>query len=194
MPAFIDSTTFPAFYELPSSSTAITTGSPPADWFLVAQIKENMTITKPTVIARDRTGAEFAVTFDDGDHRGLGDGKARLKKGHTLVVPRATRTDREGEAKKAIVRVPEGASAGVKVIPGSLEQVFELGLVLLGIEESSAKKCAACGEAEGERPLLRCTGCGAAAYCSKACQVRGWSEMGHKANCKVIKSIKEIWP
>lgn len=159
-----------------------------------------MTITKTTLVVRDRAGVDFAVTFDDGDHRGLpsnGNEPLRFRKGHTLVVPRATRTDREGEGKKAVVRVPAGQSGGVRVVPGGLEQVLELGQVLAAGEEGVAKKkCAACGEAEEDdgKPLLRCTGCGAAAYCSKACQVRGWSELGHKSNCKVVKSIREIWP
>jgi hypothetical protein len=26
------------------------------------------------------------------------------------------------------------------------------------------------------------------------CQVKGWNEMGHKADCKVIKAIRAIWP
>ncbi|KAI0836699.1 hypothetical protein F5Y06DRAFT_101084 [Hypoxylon sp. FL0890] len=196
MPVFTDSTLFPTFHELPkfASPTSTSGGEAKGDWFLLAQIKEDMTITKPTVIVRDRSGTEFAVTFDDGDHRGMG---LKFRKGHTLVVPRASRMDRD-EGKKAIVRVPEGQGPRVRLVPGSLEQVLELGEVLAGIEEQGRgkkKKCAACGGAEKEGlMLMRCTGCGAAAYCSKACQVRGWSEMGHKANCKVIRSIKEIWP
>ncbi|KAI2776336.1 hypothetical protein F4815DRAFT_358185 [Daldinia loculata] len=191
MPLFADPTIFPSFNELPSS---LTPPAPTADWFLLAQIKEDMTITKPTVIVRDRTGVEFAVTFEDGDHRGLGQGGVRFRKGHTLVVPRATRTDR-GEGKKAIVRVPPGEGAGVRILPAGLDQVFEIGAVLDGIEGAArGKKCAACGkEEEAEYSLMRCTGCGVVAYCSKACQVQGWSELGHKANCKVIRSIKEIW-
>ncbi|KAI1105304.1 hypothetical protein F4804DRAFT_304485 [Jackrogersella minutella] len=207
MPMFTDSATFPTFNELPSASSLAASSATPAAWFLLAQIKEDMTITKPTVIVRDRSGAEYAVTFDDGDHRGLGgiNTKARFRKGHTLVVPRAARTDREG--KKAVVRVPEGEGAAVRVLPGSLEQVSELGEVLAGIEETEPermkrRRCGACGrgegksegEGEGKRPLMQCMGCGAAAYCSKECQARGWNEMGHKTNCKVIKAIKEIWP
>ncbi|KAI0179532.1 hypothetical protein GGR52DRAFT_310583 [Hypoxylon sp. FL1284] len=197
MPVFTDPSTYPSFQELPSASSSSPSS---ADWFLLAQIKENMTITKPTVIARDRAGAEFAITFEDGNHRGLpssnGGSPPRLRKGHTLVVPRAARTDREGEAKKAVVRVPAGRGAAVRVLPGALDQVLELGAVLDGIGEAGKpRKCAACGELEtGEKSLMRCTGCGAAAYCSKECQVRGWGELGHKSNCKVIKSIKEIWP
>ncbi|KAI1370495.1 hypothetical protein F4677DRAFT_465096 [Hypoxylon crocopeplum] len=197
MPAFTNPALFPSFHELPSSSPPSASAD---NWFLLAQIKEDMTITKPTLIVRDRAGVDFAVTFDDGDHRGLGGGgagKARFRKGHTLVVPRATRTDRE-DGKKAVVRVPEGRGKETRVVPGSLEQVLELGGVVAGIEEGEGegKKCAACGEvgSEGEGALMKCTGCGVAAYCSKACQVRGWREMGHKSNCKVIKAIKEIWP
>ncbi|OTB10676.1 hypothetical protein K445DRAFT_16458 [Daldinia sp. EC12] len=194
MPIFADPALFPSFHELPSSSTP-PSPAPTADWFLLAQIKEDMTITKPTVIVRDRSGADFAVTFEDGDHRGLGQGGIRFRKGHTLVVPRATRTDR-GEGKQAIVRVPSGEGANVRILPAGLDQVFEIGAVLDGIEGvGKGKKCAACGEEEEgvEHQLMRCTGCGVVAYCSKACQVRGWSELGHKANCKVIRSIKEIW-
>ncbi|KAI1763807.1 hypothetical protein GGR53DRAFT_466942 [Hypoxylon sp. FL1150] len=233
MPAFTDPHAFPTFQELPSSTATTTTttslpSTPPAPdntWFLLAQIRENMTITKPTLVVRDRAGLDFAVTFDDGDHRGLplsspssssSSSPPRFRRGHTLVVPRATRTDREGEGegrgnnnkKKAVVRVPAGQSGGVRVIPGGLEQVVEMGRVVDGMQQGAdAKKCAACGEAEGEgegegqgegqgkgKVLMRCTGCGVAAYCSKACQARGWSEMGHKSNCKVVKSIKEIWP
>ncbi|KAI2625657.1 hypothetical protein GGR54DRAFT_654038 [Hypoxylon sp. NC1633] len=210
MPEFTDPIVFPAFHELPSSTPSSTDADAGADWFLLAQIKEDMTITKPTVIARDRTGADFAVTFDDGDHRGLASASGgaapqrfRFRKGHTLVVPRATRTDRGGEGKKAVVRVPAGRGAETSVIPAGLDQVLELGRVVAGIGaegegEGGGKKCAACGKVEGDgeggRPLMRCTGCGAAAYCGKECQVRGWAEMGHKANCKVIKAIKEIWP
>ncbi|KAI0099388.1 hypothetical protein F4814DRAFT_113033 [Daldinia grandis] len=210
MPSFANAAIFPSFNELPSSSSSSSSSpsTPPAptaaDWFLLAQIKEDMTITKPTVIARDRSGAEFAVTFEDGDHRGLGQGGVCFRKGHTLVVPRATRTDR-GEGKKAIVRVPPGEGAGVRIVPAGLDQVFEIGAVLEGIEGAGrGKRCAACGkgqEEEGEeeeegteQSLMRCTGCGVVAYCSKTCQVQGWGELGHKANCKVIRSIKEIWP
>ncbi|KAI1205160.1 uncharacterized protein F4807DRAFT_471283 [Annulohypoxylon truncatum] len=201
MPNFTNPQTFPTFAELPPSSTP----SPPTpSWFLLAQIKENMTITKPTLVVRDRSGTDFAVTFDDGDHHGLdgSDGtKLRFRKGHTLVVPRAARTDR-GEGKKALVRVSEGRGREVRVLPASLERVVGLGALVDEEEEGGGEKkkgCAACGkegevEGEGERKLMRCTGCGVVAYCSKECQVRGWNEMGHKADCKVLKGIREIWP
>ncbi|KAI1086937.1 hypothetical protein F5B19DRAFT_100747 [Rostrohypoxylon terebratum] len=210
MPAFTNPQTFPTFDELPSSSSASSTPNP-SPWFLLAQIKENMTITKPTLVVRDRANIDFAVTFDDGDHHGLagaGGEKLRFRKGYTLVVPRATRTDR-GEGKKALVRVPEGQGREVRVVPGSLERVLALGAELDGLMggengDEEVKRCAACGkegakgegegEGDGGLKLMRCTGCGVVAYCSKECQVQGWNEKGHKADCKVLKGIKEIWP
>jgi hypothetical protein len=67
--------------------------------------------------------------------------------------------------------------------------------------------------------LSKCTGCESVAYCGKVstiivtsthevdscvaqnqltsqmqeCQVKGWTELGHKSDCKIIKSIKGIW-
>lgn len=107
---------FPAFYELPAVSEIPGPGSrspvPDAadgNWWLLAQIKENMTITQPTLIATDRTGVDFALLFEDGLSL------RAFRKGFTLAVPGARRTDREGEGKKAVVRVPAGRGADVKV-------------------------------------------------------------------------------
>ncbi|KAI8633559.1 hypothetical protein F5Y19DRAFT_414080 [Xylariaceae sp. FL1651] len=184
-----DASQFPTFYELPAASDssgsktdAQSSDSLDGGWCLLAQVKENMTITQPTLIVTDRTGVDFALLFQDSmSLKGF-------RKGYTIAVPRATRTEREGEGKKAIVRVPAGRGSDVTVIPGSLERVFELAVVM-GSEEVS-RKCAACGKTEDT--LMKCTGCGFTAYCGKACQVRGWSDMDHKSNCKVLKAMKDI--
>ncbi|KAI0812213.1 hypothetical protein GGR55DRAFT_677805 [Xylaria sp. FL0064] len=184
MSRFTDTSHFPAFYELPAVSRSEQRDEPPdRRWWLLAQVKENMTITKPTLIVTDRTGVDFALLFED---------KMVLKgfrKGYTIAVPRARRTDREGDGKKAVVHVPVGSGADVKVIPGRLERVLELGVVLDG-EEDRVAKCAGCGKTEGG--FMKCTGCGFAAYCGKDCQVKGWNEMDHKANCKVLKALRDI--
>ncbi|RYP09887.1 hypothetical protein DL764_001021 [Monosporascus ibericus] len=200
MSDFSDSAVFPPFAELPpaggssigtdgstiststSTNATSTTKAGSGGWFLLAQIKEDMTITKPTLIVTDSAGVDFAVTFEDAALNLRGDLGAR--KGYTLVVPGARRTNREG--KKAVVRVEVGRGGQVRVIPGSLEQVLELGRVVGS--ETVGKQCAACGKTDG--PLMRCKGCSTASYCSK---VNGWSELGHKSNCKVLKSIREIW-
>ncbi|RYP71124.1 hypothetical protein DL771_005058 [Monosporascus sp. 5C6A] len=203
MTDFSNSAVFPPFGELPpadasstgtdgstastgTSTTATATAKAGSSgWFLLAQIKEDMTITKPTLIVTDRAGIDFAVTFEDAGLNLRGDLGAR--KGYTLVVPAARRTDRE--EKKAVVRVEAGRGRQARVIPGSLERVLELGRVVGS--ETVGKQCAACGKTD--EPLMRCKGCSTASYCSKACQANGWSELGHKSNCKVLKSIRNIW-
>lgn len=111
MPDFTDDTLFPTFYTLPTTTT-----DEPAqedrDWFMVAEVKNNMTITKPTLIATDRGGMDFAVTFEE--DRGW-DLKARgLKKGATMVVPRARRVDK-GPGRKDVLVVEREDCESVKV-------------------------------------------------------------------------------
>ncbi|TGJ81493.1 hypothetical protein E0Z10_g7279 [Xylaria hypoxylon] len=111
MSKFADPSQFPTFYELPAAASAAGQASTSSDesWCLLAQIKENMTITKPTLIVTDRTGVDFALLFEDAiSLKGF-------RKAYTVVVPNARRTDREGDGKKAVVRVPAGRSAEVKV-------------------------------------------------------------------------------
>ncbi|KAK8092954.1 glycosyl hydrolase family 76 [Apiospora kogelbergensis] len=198
MPDFTDPAQFPAFYELPSDAeiaNAPAEGLAGAAWWMLAQVKVNMTLTKPTLIVTDRRGLDFAVTFEDSsmDLKGY-------RKGYTMVVPRAQRTDRE-EGKKAVMRIEAKDCKSVQVIPAKMAQLLELGQVLDMMSaddgaEGKVQKCAACGKTEGS--LARCTGCGTVRYCSKTCeqecQLKGWSELGHKSNCKSLKAIKTIWP
>ncbi|KAI1170455.1 hypothetical protein F4777DRAFT_583907 [Nemania sp. FL0916] len=188
---FSNTSHYPAFSELPAVSTDQSPNaqpppiSPPeaTTWWLLAQIKENMTITQPTLIVTDRTGVDFALLFDDHTANLRG-----FKKGYTLAVPGARRTERAGVGKKAVVHVPADRTAEVKVVPGSLERVLELGVVLGS--EGGGGKCAACGDEEGM--LMKCTGCAVAAYCGKDCQVKAWGEMGHKLNCKVLRALQDV--
>ncbi|KAK7917413.1 hypothetical protein PG985_011021 [Apiospora marii] len=193
MPDFTDPAMFPAFYELPSDveiANAPAEGVEAAAWWMLAQVKVNMTLTKPTLIVTDRRGLDFAVTFEDSgmDLKGY-------KKGYTMVVPRAQRTDRE-EGKKAVMRIEAGDCKSVQVIPAKMEHLLELGQVvdmMRGDEaEGKEQKCGACGKTDAS--LSKCTGCGTVRYCSKECQLKGWSELGHKSNCKSLKAIKTIWP
>ncbi|KAI0206045.1 hypothetical protein F4808DRAFT_189837 [Astrocystis sublimbata] len=184
---FANAVQYPSFYELPAihenSAHSADDLQSSGSWCLLAQIKENMTLTKPTLIVTDRTGMDFALLFEDMMNlKALG-----FKKGHTVAIPDARRTEREGEGKKAVVRVPVGRGVDVKVIPGNLARVLELGLLLE--VEGLGQKCAACGTTEGS--FQKCTGCGFAAYCGKDCQVKGWGEMDHKSNCKVLKALRD---
>lgn len=79
---------------------------------MVAQVKNNMTITKPTLIVTDKSGMDFAVTFEEDrayDLKGRG-----LKKGNTMVIPNARRLEK-GPGKKDVVVIEKDDCEKVKV-------------------------------------------------------------------------------
>ncbi|KAH7357884.1 hypothetical protein B0T11DRAFT_283282 [Plectosphaerella cucumerina] len=164
--------------------------------FLLAQVKQNMTITKPTLIATDASGVDFAITFED---RGID--LRPVKMGWTVVIPGATRTAPPADgSKKGFVRVPEGRGTGVHYIPAKLARVMEVGRRLNEAEgtveeDEEDKGCMTCGREGGETggALLKCTGCVRVTYCGKDCQRKDWTEGGHKSDCKVFKAMAVTW-
>ncbi|KAM0279248.1 hypothetical protein ACHAQH_004705 [Verticillium albo-atrum] len=216
LPDFTSTTLFPVFADLPLGSNippppsrksndpppyapgdAPDASSPPTyttvpattTHFLLAEVKQNMTITKPTLIATDRASADFAITFED---RGID--LRPVKSGWTVVVPGATRTS-PGEGKRGFVRVGEGRGTEVHYLPTGLERVLDLGRQLNeAAEGGEAAVCAGCEKEERDGDvLMRCTGCGRARYCSKECQKKDWGEGGHKVDCKVFKAMAVTW-
>lgn len=186
---------YPSFVDLPEDD-AESAGDDATDndWCLLAQVKDDMTINKPTLVLTDRDGAPFAMVFeglgrDDLDLKALG-----LKKGATAVVPRAKRTKPAEEGKRGFVRIAEGQAAQVRAVPGPLARVLEIGSKLSPASSEvrdGEESCESCGTSK--TGLSKCTGCGKVRYCSKACQVKGWSEGGHKSDCKIFKAVNDIW-
>ncbi|KAK3359061.1 hypothetical protein B0T25DRAFT_564111 [Lasiosphaeria hispida] len=186
LPPFTSLTTFPTFATLPTPQDPDPSEEP---WYLLAEIKDDMTITKPTLVCLDLAGSPFALVFDGLERDGLNLKALGFRKGASVVVPRARRTPPKDETKRGFVSVERGRAAEVRAVPGPLRTVLEVAEGLRGQGERPG--CAGCGRAKGG--LARCTGCGGVRYCSKECQVKGWSEGGHKGDCKVIKAIRGIW-
>lgn len=165
LPDFTDIALFPTFLTIPEqdpaappSVAALPPGKGP--WYLVAQIKDNMTINKPTLVLTDRGANPFALVWeglgrDDLDLKGLG-----FKKGCTAVIPYAWRTKPADEGKRGFVRVEKSDARAVRSVPGPLERVLALG------GKAKGPKCATCG-GEGQDGLKSCTGCERVGYCSK---------------------------
>ncbi|KAH8171290.1 hypothetical protein LIA77_08057 [Sarocladium implicatum] len=175
-PDFSDRARFPTFTTLPLANASSDPNSD-SSHYLIGQVKENMTITNPTLIITDLTGLDLAVTFASSTFD-----LSPFRKGRTcIVIPGAERTAPAEEGKKGFVRVPEGREEGVRCLPGKLE-------VLKREREGNGCWAEGCEE-EGE---LKCLGCGLARYSGKECQVKGWSE-GHKGECKMLKAVNEIW-
>ncbi|KAK4121372.1 hypothetical protein N657DRAFT_127313 [Parathielavia appendiculata] len=114
LPDFTSPLTFPPFPSLPLITTTTTppvsttpSSSPkppgrhpnkpkPAEYYLLWQITQNMTLIKPTLILTDTTSTRFALVFSSrpatGGPETLDLAKLGYKRGATLVIPRATRT------------------------------------------------------------------------------------------------------
>lgn len=105
-------------------------------WLLVAQVKNDMTITKPTLTLRDKTGHEFALVFD-GLGRGDLDFRQRgLKKGNVAIVRNALRTPpREQGRGQGFVVVGKGREDTVSAVPGPLERVVKA-IAVLAVREA----------------------------------------------------------
>lgn len=166
LPDFSDATRFPTFATIPEAGDESQTQGPGEPWYLLARIKDDMTITKPTLVALDRAGSPFALLFEGFDRDGL-DLKGRgLKKGATAVVPRARRTPPAAEGKRGFVRVEKAEAGDVRAIPGPLERVLELGSGSGGADGDGCSSCGAPGGQDGGK-LAKCTGCGRVRYCGK---------------------------
>ena len=168
---FSNRTIYPTFAELPEDvDTTDDNATEEKDWYLLAQVKDDMTINKPTLVLSDRDGAPFAMVFeglgrDDLDLKALG-----FKKGATAVVAHARRTRPAEEGRRGFVRIAPGRAADAKAVPGPLERVLEIGARLSskpaeGEEGVSAEACESCGKVKDG--LLKCTGCSKVKYCSK---------------------------
>lgn len=135
MPDFNNDKIFPTFYTLPTTTdeqrAAAQDNNDDQDhhpWFMVAQVKNNMTITKPTLIATDRSGMDFAVTFEE--DRGW-DLKARgLKKGSVMVIPRARRLEK-GPGRKDVLVVEKRDCESVKVSFSNRKSVVILFVIVV---------------------------------------------------------------
>ncbi|KAF3760593.1 hypothetical protein M406DRAFT_268930 [Cryphonectria parasitica EP155] len=214
LPDYTDTTRFPTFLTIPEndpdappSSSSSSSSQQQSTWYLLAQVKDNMTINKPTLVLTDRDGNPFALVFeglgrDELDLKGLG-----LKKGCTAVIPNAKRTRPAEEGKRGFVRIDKRDAGTVRAVPGALARVLEVG----GREKGD--RCETCGGAGGdggEEGLKSCTGCARVGYCGKVssshmaskllvcvhsqeCQVKGWVEGGHKTDCKMFKALNDIF-
>ena len=168
-PDFTDPVLFPTFATIPTSEGQQAPSSGEGgSGVLLAQVKDNMTIVKPTLVLMDREASPFALIFDglgrdDLDLKGLG-----FRKGATAVIPGARKTVPEQEGKRPFVRVEEGKAGEVKAIPATLERVLALGAryrTAAQAEGGEGKGCETCGK-EGP-DVVKCVGCSVARYCGK---------------------------
>ncbi|KAM7186078.1 N-lysine methyltransferase SMYD2 [Naviculisporaceae sp. PSN 640] len=160
-PNFTNRSLFPPFNDLPeanpnssSNPSSNTTPSQNEEPTLLAQVKDDMTITKPTLILTDRDSVPFALIFEGYDREeGIKFLKSKgLKKGVTVVLrnglAKKVPPREDSKSGKAFVRVEKGREHEVGVIPGKMDKVFEILQRFGGAEEACKGED---GDEEGER-------------------------------------------
>lgn len=161
LPDFANIELFPSFATIPElahDAPVVEAAAP--KWHLLAQVKDNMTINKPTLVLNDRDGSPFALVFEGLDRDGLDLKGLGLKKGATAVISNAIRVRPVKEGQRGFVRVEAGQAGSVKAVPGPLSRVLEVSGQVKG------STCETCG-VEGAKGLKSCTGCERVGYCSK---------------------------
>lgn len=160
-------------------------------------IRENATISNiPTFMCKDASATPFVITLRLPSESAAFDASP-LKEGHTILVFDAKKSPMKDD--RFIIKAdPED----VKVIPGSMQKLFEMSAKSSTINDFRAKlnkvwnpatpmdTCHACEHwAEGK---LKCKGCGEVSYCNKECQKRGWNRKDHKSECKIYKAVAQL--
>ncbi|EPE26638.1 HIT/MYND zinc finger-like protein [Glarea lozoyensis ATCC 20868] len=222
-PNFTSPTPFPPFSTLPLISSPPTSSTVKPTYLLgTIQENMTLTPKTPTFICRDRENEPFAITLklrdgQTGEGASVSEaktgtngennffehaqGRKAFTKGKCVVIKNGKRKGsqepNEAEGKKGKKGFVEGGweggeggvEGGVCVIPTSLEKLMDLTIRLA--TEGGIRRCQGCGKVEEK--MTRCKGCEEVWYCGKDCQVKGWTEGGHKSECKVLKAVKEIF-
>ncbi|EAQ85801.1 predicted protein [Chaetomium globosum CBS 148.51] len=106
LPDFTSPTTFPPFTSIPTTTTPSNSDQQQQQepYYLLAQIHQNMTLTKPTLVCTDATNTSFAVVFGSRPASGpdtLDLSRLGYRRGATLALPGARRTPpKEGDGSR----------------------------------------------------------------------------------------------
>ncbi|SZF00074.1 unnamed protein product [Blumeria hordei] len=187
---------FPCFAECPLASDGSRASMAQSTYLLGTIHLEATVSTSPTYICLDRVGAQFAVTIQLPPHevkegvRGGGFDLAAWKRGWCLAIRRPQRFGVDTN-KQGFIAVEKD---DVMVIPTSLAKLMDI--CLIEKERDGLAKdttiCQACGVESDLKNLRACRGCGYVWYCNKECQLKGWSQKGHKSKCKVLNVLKNF--
>lgn len=165
--------------------------------YLLGTIQLEATLsTSPTYICKDSKRNLFAVTVKlpanevRDNIRGGGFDVTAWKRGWCLAILDAKKSGVDN-GKQGFILVKK---ADVMVFPFSLERLIQYSQAFnyQAILYPDQRTCRACNSAESPDNLKACSGCGAAWYCQKECQIRGWNEKGHKRECKVFMLLKNL--
>ncbi|KAH7409864.1 hypothetical protein DE146DRAFT_674726 [Phaeosphaeria sp. MPI-PUGE-AT-0046c] len=178
-------TTFPGFTDLPGENDVDLefyersnrgTYRPRRHWCFLGEIVDFASPLRLQMEIEDVDGTKIPLYFYTDSRRSeLVPGQ--VQKGYTVAVLYAKR--------HAFTFCEPGDV--VQIFPLSLEKLLSLNdqVQQFSIEINGMRMCHGCGKKAAS--LQRCSKCLSFWYCNRACQVAGWNEKGHKADCKLLK-------
>ncbi|PGH36549.1 hypothetical protein GX50_00586 [[Emmonsia] crescens] len=183
--------TFPEFNGLPGEnyidsdfyeSSGMLAYRPRRHWCFLGEIVDISSLLRLEMKIEDVDGTRIPLLFYT-DGRGNELAPTQVQKGYTVAILYAKR------------HVFMFCEPGIRHEDPELMKIFPLSLSKLlalndkvqqfSMETDGIRTCHGCGKKGAS--LQRCSKCLSFGYCGKACQVAGWNEKGHKADCKFLK-------
>ncbi|KAF2465698.1 SET domain-containing protein [Lindgomyces ingoldianus] len=181
---------FPSFAALPNSNKVDLdfyekvddTYQPLRLWCFLGEIVDSITLHHLELTLTDIDDKKIPLHFNT-DGRGRELAPAQIQKGHTVAVLHAQR--------RVFMYGDPGIGLGdpqmLKIFPVSLKKLLELNdqVQKFSTKVDGIRTCHGCSKKAAS--LNRCGKCLLFWYCDSGCQRTGWSERGHKANCKLLR-------
>ncbi|KAK6336449.1 hypothetical protein TWF696_002002 [Orbilia brochopaga] len=188
---FRNETTFPAFEDLPGDNDISLdywdtvegfSYHPRRHWCFLSEIVDVQSLIRLQFFVKDKNGREVPIFFYT-DGRGSELDPARIRPGFTVAVLYA---EQHGFLDFSVGIRHENPTS-MKIFPVSLDKLLVLSdkIQKYAAEVNGVRTCQGCDRKAAS--LQRCARCGLFWYCNKDCQVAGWSQKGHKADCKLLK-------
>ncbi|KAI1739551.1 heterokaryon incompatibility protein-domain-containing protein [Xylaria scruposa] len=183
--------TFPGFIDLPDRNSIdpefyriSNTGSyrPRRHWCFLGEIVDFATLIRLQMEIKDVDGTTIPLFFYT-DNRGSELAPAQVQKGYTVAILYAMRH----QFMSSELGIRHEDPRMMKIFPLPLHKLLALSdqFQQFSTELDGIRMCHGCGKKAAS--LQRCGKCSSYWYCDKACQVVGWNEKGHKADCKFLK-------
>ncbi|KAI0183607.1 hypothetical protein EV127DRAFT_457403 [Xylaria flabelliformis] len=186
--------TFPGFIDLPNEHAfdpefyeSSNTGSyqPRRHWCFLGEIVDFASLLRLQMEIKDIDGTNIPLFFYTHD-RGNELDPAQVQKGYTVAILYAER--HRFMFSEPGIRHEDPRM--IKIFPLPLHKLLALNdqFQQFSTEHDGIRMCHGCGKKAAS--LKRCGKCSSFWYCdkcNKACQIAGWNEKGHKADCKLLK-------
>ncbi|MCJ1382121.1 hypothetical protein MMC17_005233 [Xylographa soralifera] len=183
--------TFPGFIDLPDEndddphfyeSSDMVTYRPRRHWCFLGEIVDFATLHHLEMEIKDVDGGNIPMHFYT-NGRGSELAPAQVQRGNTVAIL---------DAKRHVFKFGEPGVRHenprlIKIFPLALHKLLALKdqVQQFSTELDGIRTCHGCGKKAAS--LQRCSKCSSFWYCGKACQVAGWNDKGHKADCKLLK-------